>query len=409
MASGRQVRAGFADVAQDRMNDARQCVLIALTSLAAEGTPRMALALCRYWQSWGIRPAIIILQETPADLAPDFDALGIERVLLNIPKKGYARCFVLAVRVFLAARKYRATALLSMPLGWHAFMALGGRLGGIERVVAHVGNYPNISTRSAFTKFRLLVQLGRPLTDRLACCSRYVQEGAIKHFGVGNRETAVIYNGVLADDFDACAASARKRHPGEPFTIGMVARLEKHKDQATLIRAAGILKKRNRNISVKIVGEGSQRETLEKLVESDGLIDTVTILGMRRDIPAILAEMDLFAFSTTHDEGFGIALVEAMIAGMPVVASDVGACREVLDDGELGLLVPAGDPLALADAIDAVLAAPQAAEIRASLARRKAQRQFSAQTMARAYAGILGVSEPESIAGDARPTSGLAA
>ena len=61
-----------------------------------------------------------------------------------------------------------------------------------------------------------------------------------------------------------------------------------------------------------------------------------------------------FVFATTPDEGLGIALIEAMAAGVPVVASDVGACREVLDDGALGLLVPPGDPVALADAIERV-------------------------------------------------------
>ncbi len=80
--------------------------------------------------------------------------------------------------------------------------------------------------------------------------------------------------------------------------------------------------------------------------------------------------MDVFVFSTTAEEGLGIALIEAMAAGVPVVASDVPACREVLDNGALGVLVPPGDAAALAAAIAGVLALPKAAAERAAAARK---------------------------------------
>ncbi|CAA2142095.1 glycosyltransferase family 4 protein [Hyphomicrobium sp. ghe19] len=360
----------------------------------------MGLVLCRHWLSWGIRPVVLILHAEPAELAPDFAALGIDCITLDIPRTGRTRYFILVARVFALARKHRALGLLSMPFGWHAFIALGARLGGVRRVVAHVGNYPNIANRFAFAKFKILVQLGRPLTDRLVCCSRYVQRGATKHFGVRESETAVVYNGVPVEAF-AAGTAPRPSDPAKPFTIGMVARLEKHKDQATLIRAAKILKNRGRNVQVKIVGDGSQRRVLEQMIKTEQLADLVSLLGTRRDVPAIIADLDLFVFSTTPDEGFGIALAEAMMGRVPIVASDVGACREVLGDGNLGLLVAPADPVALADAIDAVRADPQAANIRAIRAREKAMRQFSGQAMARAYGEFLGVSPLESPAASA--------
>ena len=84
-------------------------------------------------------------------------------------------------------------------------------------------------------------------------------------------------------------------------------------------------------------------------------------------------------------------MIEAMAAGVPVVASDVGACREVLDDGALGLLVPPRDPVALADAIERVRSEPEAAAARAERARRKAFAVFDAERMAAAYAEALGL------------------
>jgi glycosyltransferase involved in cell wall biosynthesis len=365
-------------------------VLVVLTSLAAEGTPRLGLELCRIWRRDGIRPVVVLLRPTPDDLAPEFDALGIERVCLGIDHHGYLRYGRLALELFRLARRHRADALLSMPLGWHAFMAWGARLGGVRRVAAHVGNYPTMSG-AALWKFRAQVRLGRPVTTALVCCSRYVQRGVVARFGVDPAETAVVYNGVPVAASAERARAARRKRTGSCFRIGMVARLEPHKDQPTLVRAARLLVRRGFDAEVWLIGEGSRRRELEALIADQGLQGRVRLLGMRRDVPELVGELDLFVFATTPDEGLGIALVEAMAAGVPIVASDVGACREVLDDGALGLLVPPRDPVALADAIERLRSEPEAAAARAGRARRTAFERFEAERMAAAYAPVLGL------------------
>ena len=278
-----------------------------------------------------------------------------------------------------------------MPLGWHAFLAAGARLGGVRRVAAHVGNYPPQGAGIAFRKFRWEVQAGRPVTDALICCSRYVRDGVVRHFGVPAAATSVIYNGCAAAAIAERAARARRTRRGGGFVVGMVARLEQHKDQPTLIRAARLLADQGVACRVRLVGEGSRRAELERLIASERQGGAVELLGMRRDIPELLGQIDLFVFSTTPSEGLGIALIEAMAAGVPVVASDVGACREVLDGGELGLLVPPRDPAALAAAIEQVRAQPDAAAARARRAQRKAFDVFGAERMAAAYAEVLGL------------------
>jgi glycosyltransferase involved in cell wall biosynthesis len=373
---------------RDRAN--KSVVLIVLMSLAAEGTPRMALALCRQWLRAGIRPVIVTIDPSPDDLAPGFESLGIARAQLAIPANGYRRYVALAVGAFRLARRYQATALLSMPLGWHVFLAIGARLAGVRRVVAHVGNFPNARDARAFAKFRTLVQLGRPLTSTLICCSRYVAEGATERFGVSQRETCVVYNGTAPEDFPFRWRLQRDL-ANDRFVIGMVARLERHKDHMTLISAAKILAERGLALSVQLIGEGSLRPELEKHIEALGLGEIVHLPGMCRDIAAALSGLDAFVFSTTPDEGFGIALAEAMLSGVPVVASDVGACREVLEGGRCGTLVPPRDPRALADAIIDIFQAPGEAMLRAGRARDKAVRDFSVIAMARAYAKCLGL------------------
>jgi glycosyltransferase involved in cell wall biosynthesis len=277
-----------------------------------------------------------------------------------------------------------------MPFGWHAFMAWGARLGGVRRVAAHVGNWPTMSS-AAFHKFRAQVRLGRPVTTTLVCCSRYVRDGVVARFGVDPAATVVIYNGVPVAAFAERARAARRQRPASRFRIGMVARLEAHKDQPTLIRAAHLLGRRGLDCEVWLIGEGSRRSELEALIAAEDVRDRVRLLGMRRDVPELVGQLDLFVFATTADEGLGIALVEAMAAGVPVVASDVGACREVLDDGALGLLVPPGDPVALADAIERIRGEPEVASARAERARRKAFAAFDAERMAAAYAEVLGL------------------
>jgi glycosyltransferase involved in cell wall biosynthesis len=169
----------------------------------------------------------------------------------------------------------------------------------------------------------------------------------------------------------------------------MVARLEGHKDQPTLIKATAILKKQGIQILVRLIGEGSKRPELEQLIQSLGLEAQVTLLGMRRDIPEQLSQMDLFIFAAKPDEGFGIALAEAMAAGVPIVATNVGACREVLQDGRCGLLVKTGDPQALADGIAQVLSDRQTAQERAKLAKERALTDFGIATMADRYLAEL--------------------
>ena len=119
----------------------------------------------------------------------------------------------------------------------------------------------------------------------------------------------------------------------------MVARLDEIKDQETLLKAyAKIHKKCN----LLLVGDGNKREYLEGIASELGLNIEKIFIGSKLDIPAKLAEADIFAFSTTLSEGFGIALIEAMAAKLPIIATDVPACREVLDNGRAGILIPVG-------------------------------------------------------------------
>lgn len=366
-------------------------ILIALTSLAAEGCPQLALQLARHWKAQGLVVELLCLSPEPKDLWPEFKALGvpIHSCQLGSGLVRYPRLAWLSYQLCRRPNRLgRPQAVLSFPLGWHAFLALGARAAGVRRVCSHVGNLPPVWTGLAFAKFKLLVQLGRPFTHRLLCCSDYIRAATIRDFGLKPAETATIYNACDLERFAGPARSASQ--PGTP-RIGMVARLELHKDQPSLIRAAALLRDQGVDAEIWLVGEGSHRPQLEALITGLELTDRVKLLGMRRDIPELLSQLDLFVFAAKPDEGFGIALAEAMAAGVPIVATDVGACREVLEDGRCGLLVEPGSPEALAAGISAVLEDQAAAAGRAAAARQRALRDFGVEAMAQAYAKELGL------------------
>ena len=123
----------------------------------------------------------------------------------------------------------------------------------------------------------------------------------------------------------------------------MVATLESHKDHVTLLNAWKLLEEQGLNYSLHLVGDGSKRAELEQLCGLLGL-KNVVFLGSRTDVSALLNNSKFFVFSTTIEEGFGTVLLEALASGCRIIASDVPACAEVLENGKWGELFEAGNP-----------------------------------------------------------------
>jgi glycosyltransferase involved in cell wall biosynthesis len=141
--------------------------------------------------------------------------------------------------------------------------------------------------------------------------------------------------------------------------IGVVARVISIKGQDVLLRAAGHLAHDNPALHFVIAGDGAQREEFEALARTLGLQGRVHFLGWRRDIPFVLANLDVVVLPTVLDfEGVPLALIEALATGRPVVATRVGGVGELVRDGETGLLVEPRDDAALARAIATLVGDP---------------------------------------------------
>jgi glycosyltransferase involved in cell wall biosynthesis len=131
------------------------------------------------------------------------------------------------------------------------------------------------------------------------------------------------------------------------------------KGQEVFIRAAAKLARRFEDVFFVLVGDGDNRRDYEALVEQLGLRGRLLFLGWRRDVPHVLGNLDVVVLPTVNDfEGTPLAVIEALAANRPVVATDVGAVSEVIRDGETGRLVNVRDDNAIADAVAALLDDP---------------------------------------------------
>jgi glycosyltransferase involved in cell wall biosynthesis len=363
------------------------CIAIVLSNLRAEGGPALAVDLCAVWMEAGLRPTIILLNDDMMDMVERFRALDVPITVLGIEDislRSYPR---LAWRLSRALRDTGVKALVSIPSGVHGVIFAAARLAGVQARVVHVGTYP-WHWKTGFWKYRLLMRLSAPLTPHLVCVTEHVRAGVIEHFGRVAGATHVIANGIDLDRFSVRRGTGMgvRRDP----VVLMVGRLDETKDHETLITAARGLRERGTPVRLRIAGNGNRRSALERMVTEMELRNSVEFLGARTDIPELLDDADVFAFSVRAEEGLGIALVEAMAAGVPVVASNVGACREVLQDGACGLLVAPGNPGAFADALERLLQDPELAVRLAVHARARAEAVYDRRVMARRYAALCG-------------------
>jgi glycosyltransferase involved in cell wall biosynthesis len=164
--------------------------------------------------------------------------------------------------------------------------------------------------------------------------------------------------------------------------VGMVGRLVPIKDVPTFLRAACLVRAERPEARFALVGDGEERPALERLARELGLGDAVAFLGWRHDLAPVYGDLDLVV-NSSRNEGTPVALIEALAAARPVVATRVGGTPDLLGEGERGRLVAAGDPEALARAILETLSGAEAARRRALAGRDHVLAHHSSQRLVR--------------------------
>ncbi len=164
--------------------------------------------------------------------------------------------------------------------------------------------------------------------------------------------------------------------------VGMVGRLVPIKDVPTFLRAACLVRAERPETRFALVGDGEERPALERLAGELGLDGAVVFLGWRHDLAPVYGDLDLVV-NASRNEGTPVALIEALAASRPVVATRVGGTPDLLGEDERGRLVPAGDPEALARAIVETLTQAEAARRRAQAGRDHVLARHSSQRLVR--------------------------
>jgi glycosyltransferase involved in cell wall biosynthesis len=203
-------------------------------------------------------------------------------------------------------------------------------------------------------------RLLRSYTHGAIAVSGSTRDFLVRQRFVPAERVRLIWNGAPLDEFAPVArerALALRRRLGlaeDAVVFGTIGRLNAQKGHVFLLEAAARVLKQHPKARLLVVGDGDLAAELRERAKALGISGLTTFAGHRSDVPELLGVLDLFCISSLY-EGTPLALFEAMAAGKAIVSTAVDGCREVLREGETGLLVPPADAAALAGALERVI------------------------------------------------------
>ena len=332
----------------------------------------------------GFEPVIGSLEISGGNLA-DFRALGLGEPHL-FPIRGSLARPNTAVQVLRIARLIRrrgvrivhGTDFVTNFLG-----LLAARLAGARMVVNRVDLGHE---RPGFGPLRRRVEkLVSARADVVCANAEAVARLCISQEGCSPERVVVVRNGIDLRRFDELAARAAEGPvpEGGPI-VAVVANLWPVKDHRTLIEAAALVQRHIPDVRFALVGDGPERDHLQRRIGELGLRDAVHLLGTRYDVPAILARSSAFCLPS-RAEGLSNAIMEAMAAALPVVATDAGGNAELVRHGSTGFVVAIGDAASMAARLVDVLSDPRLAREMGRRGRAVADRALSLERKRAAY------------------------
>lgn len=333
-------------------------ILFAIGSLNLGGTESQMTLLVRELARLGHHCELFVLEAKGP-----FKSV-LEQVGIPVHDGGCDSRAPKAVKALLLLRawfRFWLLALRMKPDVLHAYLplinfmgSLAGRAAGVRKIITSrraLGTYQDRHPNQ-----KVLYRFANALSDRVTVNSDAVWRDVVCRDGIAPEKLVLIRNALDLGRFSEQegARDAVRKNLGladDELGIIKVGNLIPYKGHADLINALPKVLEKRSAVRLFLVGEdrGIQVD-LERLASSLGVSDRVHFLGQRDDVPSLLMAMDLYAMAS-HEEGSSNALLEAMAAGLPIVATDVGGNREALEDGRAGMLVPPHDPQSFSLAI----------------------------------------------------------
>jgi len=324
------------------------------------------------------------------DIGGEIQSLGIKVISLSLQEPLKERRWLIVMRVISKMLKDEKPDLLETHLTWsRIFGTIASVLNGRKNVISfEQGDIYN--TGWQYTTANFLISF---FIDKIVVCSNELKKWVCRNYWIPNRKMIVMHNAVLTDFFkpDDSGGNARRMlgigH--DDIVIGSVGTLGKeiNKGMNYCIDAISILIKKYKNIKLLIVGDGKLRSELERQVKDLRLENSVKFLGFRRDIDLVLGAIDIFVLASVF-EPFGIALVEAMSMGKPVIGSASGGIVEIIEDGVNGFLFSPGNPGDLAEKVDGLISNEGLRKEIGLRARRSVEEKFEAKSYVRRLESI---------------------
>ena len=205
--------------------------------------------------------------------------------------------------------------------------------------------------KRVISSYVMIEKLLAPMTDSIICISEFEKNSALEHGISGPSKLKVIHNGIDLDEVEKVTSIPRAdlHIPEDAFVVGMVGRLAMQKAPDVFVKAAAEIKRKIPEAFFMIVGDGLNREEVEKMIDDRGMKDSFLITGWVSDPLDYIGNFDV-AMLLSRWEGFGLVLPEYMLTGKPIVAAKVDAIPEIVSDGKNGILVKCEDYVGAAEA-----------------------------------------------------------